>query len=245
LTSTAEFQDKKNTQMRRIFMALAVGVIAVPAGVVACSSVGVATAGASVYGMKGGAFCGADDTIDRDTANVDSAAGFVKALKAHKHQIDVMKANLPSGAVGKDAKKLVTIAESVIAGGNPSKFFDAAGNSSGAIDTYCGVQGNGQPLPAYYKQGAKTSFCKTFLPVFEAVSNASSDAATLSAITSHQTQINQLASELSTLPNSIKTQATGLITTAQSAIAANSATPIDNDTSDNPANVALYCGQNQ
>jgi len=226
-------------------MALTAGVIAVPAGIVACNSVEVATAGASVYGTKGGAFCGANDTIDRDTANVESESGFVKALKAHKHQIDVMKANLPSGSVGKDAKKLLTIAVSVIAGGNPNQFFAADGNSSGAIDTYCGVQETGKPLPAYFKQGAQTSFCKTFLPVYEAVSNASSDAATLSAVTSHQTQINQLASELSTLPKSIKTQATGLITTAQAAIAANSATPIMNDTSDNPADVALYCGQNQ
>ena len=73
-------------------MALAIAVIAIPsAGIVACSSVEVATAGASVYGTKGGAFCGANDTIDRDTASVDSAAGFVTALKAHKHQIDVMK----------------------------------------------------------------------------------------------------------------------------------------------------------
>ena len=139
--------------MRKIFMALTAGVIAVPAGVVACSGVGVATASASVYAMKGGAFCGADDTIDRDTANVELAAGFVKALKAHKHQIDVMKANLPSGSVGQDAKKLLTIAESVIAGGNPNKFFAAAGNSSGAIDTYCGVQGNGQASACLFQAG--------------------------------------------------------------------------------------------
>ncbi len=231
--------------MRGVLMALTAGVIAVPAVVVACSGVGVATAGATVYATKGGPFCGADDTIDRDTANVESESGFVKALKAHEHQIDVMKANLPSGSVGQEAKKLLNVAESAIAGGNPNQFFAAAGNSSGAIDTYCGVQENGQPLPAYFKQGAKTSFCKTFLPVYEAVSNASSDAATLSAVTSHQTQLNQLASELSTLPKSIKTQATGLIQTAQSAIAANSDAPIANDTSDNPTDVALYCGQNQ
>ena len=158
--------------MRRILVALTAGVIAVPVpvAVVACSSVEVATAGATVYATKG-AFCGANDRIDRDTANVVSATGFVKALKVHKHQIDVMKANLPSGSVGQDAKKLLNIAESVIAGGNPNQFFAAAGNSSGAIDTYCGVQENGQPLPAYFKQGTKTSFCKTFLPVYEAVSN--------------------------------------------------------------------------
>ena len=230
--------------MRRILMALAAGVVAVPAAVVACSTIEVATAGATVYATKG-AFCGANNTIDRDTANVESAAGFVKALKAHTHQIDVMKSNLPPGSVGQEAKKLLNIAQSVIAGGNPNQFFSAAGNSSGDIDTYCGVQENGKPLPAYFKQGTNTSFCKTFLPVYEAVSNASSDAATLSAVTSHQAQINQLASELSTLPKSIKTQATGLIQTAQAAIAASSATPITNDTSDNPADVALYCGQNE
>ena len=140
--------------MRKMLMALTIGVIAIPsAGIVACSSVEVATAGASVYGTKGGAFCGANDTIDRDTANVDSATGFVTALKAHKHQIDVMKANLPSGSVGKDAKKLLTIAESVIAGGNPNQFFAAAGNSSGAIDTYCGVQENGQASAGLLQAG--------------------------------------------------------------------------------------------
>ena len=61
LTSTAEFQEKKDTQMRRILVALTAGVIAVPVAVVACSSVGVATAGATVYATKG-AFCGANDT---------------------------------------------------------------------------------------------------------------------------------------------------------------------------------------
>jgi hypothetical protein len=231
--------------MRKILMALTAGVIAVPATVVACSSVQVAMAGASVYGAKGGAFCGADDTIDRDTANVESASGFVKALKAHKHQIDVMKANLPSGSVGKDAKKLLNIAESVIAGGNPNQFFAAAGNSSGAIDTYCGVQGNGQPLPGYYNKGTKSVFCKTFLPVYEAASNATSDAATLSAVTAHQTQLNELTPELSTLPKSIKVQATEAVETAQAAIASKSAAPLTSEANNSAADVALYCGQNE
>ena len=69
--------------MRRMLMALTAGVIAVPAaGIVACKRrrsrrrpVPLSTA------AKGGAFCGADDTIDRDTANVDSAARLLKALQ--------------------------------------------------------------------------------------------------------------------------------------------------------------------
>jgi hypothetical protein len=232
--------------MRKMLIALTIGVIAIPsAGIVACSSVEVEMAGASVYGTKGGPFCAADDSIDRDTVNVDSEAGFVKALKAHKHQIDTMKANLPSGSVGKDAKKLVNIAESVIAGGNPNQFFAAAGESSGAIDTYCGVQGNGQPLPGYYNKGAKTAFCKTFLPVFEAASNAPSDAATLAAVTAHQTDLNELASELSTLPKSIKAQASEAVDTAQSAIASKSAAPLTSESNKSAADVALYCGQNE
>ena len=80
--------------MRKMLIALTIGVIAIPsAGIVACSSVEVEMAGASVHGTKDGPFCAADDSIDRDTVNVDSEAGFVKALKAHKHQIDTMKAN--------------------------------------------------------------------------------------------------------------------------------------------------------
>lgn len=232
--------------MQRMLMALTIGAIAIPSvGIVAWSNVDVTTAGASVYGTKGGSFCAADETIDRDTVNVDSEAGFVKALKAHKHQIDTMKANLPSGSVGKDAKKLVNIAESVIAGGNPNQFFAAAGNSSGAIDTYCGVQGNGQSLPGYYNKGTKTVFCKTFVPIFEAASNATSDAATLSAVTAYQTQLNQLASELSTLPKSIKAQATDAVQAAQSAIASKSAAPLTSEPHNSAANVALYCGQNE
>jgi hypothetical protein len=196
-----------------------------------------ATVGASVYGTKGGSFCAADDTIDRDTVNADSEAGFVKALKAHRHQIDTMKANLPSGSVGQDAKKLVNIAESVIVGGKPNQFFAAAGNSSVAI-TYCGVQGNGRPRP-------ETVFSKTFVPIFEAASNATSDAATLSAATAYQTQLNQLASELSTLPKAIKAQATDAVQTAQSAISSKSAAPLTSEANNSAADVALYCGQNE
>jgi hypothetical protein len=214
--------------MRRIFMALTAGVIAVPVAVVACSSVGVVTAGASLYASKG-AFCGANDAIDRETANVESGTGFLKVMKSHTHQLDVMEKNL----------------RSAIKTGNANTFFALAGSSAGASDTYCGVQGNGQPLPAYFKQGAKSSFCKTFLPVYGAVSDAQSDADTLAAVTAHQTQINQLGSEVSTLPKSIKAQATKAMQTAQAAIASESATPITSDNSNSAPDVALYCGVNE
>lgn len=230
--------------MRRILIALTAGVIAVPAaGIVACDGVGVVTAGASVYASKG-AFCGANDAIDRETANVESGTGFLKVMKSHTHQLDVMEENLPSGALGGQMKKLLSAARSAIKTGNPNTFFALAGSGSGASDTYCGVQGNGQPLPTYFKKGANSSFCKTFLPVYGAVSDAKSDADALAAVTAHQTQINQLASQVSTLPKSIKAQATKAMQTAQAAVASKSATPITSDDSNSASDVALYCGVN-
>ena len=161
--------------MRRILIALMAGVIAVPAaGIVACDSVEVVTAGASVYASKG-AFCGANDAIDRETANVESGTGFLKVMKSHTHQLDVMEREPPLGCsrwTNEEAAQCRPVGDKT---GNPNTFFALAGSGSGASDTYCGVQGNGQPLPAYFKK-ARSSFCKTFLPVYGAVSDAQSDA---------------------------------------------------------------------
>ena len=132
--------------MRRILMALTAGVIAVPVAVVACSSVGVVTAGASVYASKG-AFCGANDAIDRETANVESGTGFLKVMKSHTHQLDVMGENLPSGALGGQMKKLLSAARSAIKTGNPNTFFALAGSGSGASDTYCSSRATASPCP--------------------------------------------------------------------------------------------------
>lgn len=211
-------------------------------GVVASANVGVSTAGASQHASKA-AFCGANDSIDRASANVDSNAGFLAVLKKHTHDLTVLKQNAPPGAMGQTVKEVVTEAEAAIFSNDANDLNKIP--SGGNIDTYCGVNGNGAPLPSYFGAGKTTTFCSTFLPVFQSVSNAQGAAAVLSTLTADKTQISQLASELSKLPKSIKAQATITVDKAQAAIESNNAAAIKGNGSGSASYVALYCGQNQ
>ena len=68
---------------------------------------------------------------------------------------------------------------------------------SGAdIDTYCGVDGSGNPLPKYFATGKGSSFCTTFLPIFQAVGSAGTPAAVLAALDANKTQIALLATSI-------------------------------------------------
>ena len=205
--------------MRNILIVLASGTLASFAfGVVVSSNAGVGAAGASEHASKS-AFCGANDAIDRESANVYSVTGFLKVLKAHPNQWTTMKENVPSGPLGTQVKKVISAVETAQSTGNTGAFINAvSGSGGGDVDTYCGVDEDGKPLPAYFDKGTKTPFCQAFLPVYEAVSYESSNQAALAALTAHQTQISQLASELSTLPKPVKAKATALVNTAQAAI---------------------------
>jgi hypothetical protein len=211
-------------------------------GIVASTSVGVSAAGAAEHASKT-AFCGANDSIDRAAAKVNSNAGFLAVLKKHTHDLAVLKENAPPGAIGQTVKGTVTEAEAAISSNNANELNNIPDGAN--IDTYCGVKGNGQPLPSYFGTGKTTSFCSTFLPLFEAVSNAPNTAGVLAAITAHQSQVSQLASELSTLPKSIRATATATVDKAQAAIKANNAAAIKGNGGGEAMDVALYCGQNQ
>jgi hypothetical protein len=214
-------------------------------GIVASTSIGVSTASAAELASKT-AFCGGNITIDKASANVDSNAGFLTVLKQHKSALSAMDKNLPSGAVGTEARDEVAAAQAAIASGNVSDLNTVPASAGGDIDTYCGVDPNGQALPSYFGKGKATAFCSTFLPIYEAVSNAPSAAARTAAFTGHEAQINQLASELSTLPKSIKAKATTTVTKAQAAIKSNNSASATTGSGSGAATyVALYCGQNQ
>jgi hypothetical protein len=214
-------------------------------GIVASTSIGASTASAAEHASKT-AFCGGNITIDKASANVDSNAGFLTVLKQHKSALSAMDKNLPSGAVGTEARDEVAAAQAAIASGNVSDLNTVPASAGGDIDTYCGVDPNGQALPSYFGKGKATAFCSTFLPIYEAVSNAPSAAARTAAFTGHEAQINQLASELSTLPKSIKAKATTTVTKAQAAIKSNNSASATTGSGSGAATyVALYCGQNE
>ena len=243
--ATSSWQ-RKDLAMRKLLMVLASGTLAsIATGVVVSSNAGVGAAGASEYASKS-AFCGANDAIDRESANVYSVTGFLKVLKDHPNQWTTMKKNVPSGALGTQVKKLINAVQTAQSTGNTGDFISAvSGSGGGDADTFCGVDEDGKSLPAYFNKGTKTPFCQAFLAVYEAVSYESSNQATLAALTAHQTQISQLASELSTLPKPVKAKATALVNAAQSAITKKNAAPVTEDHSSNAPDVALYCGQNQ
>lgn len=190
------------------------------------------------------AFCGANIALDKASANVTTDSAFLAVLKAHQSDLTTMKNNLPSGSVGSEARDLVNAAQQAISQNSTNPLNNAPSAAGGDIDTYCGVDGNGDPLPSYFASGKGTSFCTTFLPIYEAVGNASSSNDVLSVLEAHKSDIDQLASEVSGLPSSVEAAASSTIQTAQTAIAQNSAAGLQQN-STNPTLVALYCGQNQ
>ena len=219
--------------------ALAIGL---GAGSSAASGSSSATA-ATTAGAHKTAFCAGNLKIDKASANVNSNAGFLTVLKHNKSALSAMEKNLPSGTLGTEARQLIATARAAIASGNGNDLNNIT--SGGDIDTYCGVDGNGDPLPAYFASGKGSSFCSTFIPIYEAVGNANSSAAALAALVADKTQIAQLATEVSGLPASIKAKASATVSKAQTAITDNSAAALNGNGNGPAGAVALYCGQNQ
>ena len=211
-------------------------------GIVAGPTVGVSAAGAEEHASKA-AFCSANDSIDRASANVNSNAGFLAVLKKHSHDLTDPEGERPGGSDGSDRQRGGRRG----GGGNLFQQRQRSHNipDGGSIDTYCGVNGNGAPLPSYFGTGKATAFCSTFLPIFEAVGNAPNAAGVLRALTADKSQISQLASELTTLPKSIKAKATTTVDKAQAAITSDNAAAIRGNGSGSAQDVALYCGQNE
>ena len=214
------------------------------AGTTAASGSSSATA-ATTAAAHQTAFCAGNIKIDKAAANVNSNAGFLTVLKHNKSALSVMEKNLPSGTLGTEARQLITAAQAAIASGNANALNNAPSSAGGDIDTYCGVDGNGDPLPAYFATGKGSSFCSTFIPLFEAVGNADSPAAVLAVLDANKTQIAQLATEVSGLPASIKAKASATVSKAQTAITKNSAASLKQNGNGPAGAVALYCGQNQ
>jgi hypothetical protein len=231
--------------MRKLVATLC-GAVALMTGLAAGSTAASGSswaAAATTAGAHKAAFCAGNLKIDKAAANVNSAAGFLAVLKHNRAALSTMLKNLPPGTVGTDARQILTAAQAAITSGNVNALNNTP--SGGDIDTYCGVDGNGNPLPAYFGKGKGSSFCTTFLPIFQAVGNADSPAAVLAALDANKTQIAQLATEVSGLPASIKAKANATVSKAQTAIAQNSAAALNKNGNGPAPQVALYCGQNQ
>jgi hypothetical protein len=221
-------------------------VLALGMGFASCSSNSSSsstTSASTTAAIRKTAFCGGNIKIDKAGASVTSNAGFLTVLKDNKSAISAMADNLPPGTVGTEARQEVTVAREAVATGNVNVLNTET--PSGDIDTYCGVDGNGDPLPAYFSTGKGTSFCSTFLPIFVGVGNANGPAAVLAVFNADKAQVAQLATEVSGLPASIKAKASTTVSKAQAAITKQNAAAIQGNGSGAATEVALYCGQNE
>jgi hypothetical protein len=230
--------------MRRMRLLVTVVTLSVLSSAVLDSTavgLGVIPAGAAVQASKA-VFCGANDSIDRGSANITSNAGFLAFLKTHTHDLAILRKNAPPGALGQTVQQTVKDAEAAISSNSPNALNNLP--SGGAVDTYCGVDGEGNALPGYFNKGTRTQFCSTFLPIFAAVGNAPDATGRLAVLTVHKSQVSQLASELSTLPKSVKAKATSVVDKAETAITTNNPGVLESHNG-SAADVALYCGQNQ
>lgn len=235
--------------MRKAIARSVAGAVAVGAlgtfGMGAGAGGGISEAGAAqhaIYASKA-AFCRADVAVDRASSNATSAAAFITVLKAHKQDLTTMAKNAPSGTLGRLAKKLVATAETAAATGNPSPLANVQG---GPIDTYCGVDGRGRPLPSFFNRGKGTAYCTNFLPIYRGVAAASSNAAVLSAFTTHKAQVEQLAADAPKVPASVRSAATTMAQKSKSIV--DSPTPSISAVqalASAAGTLALYCGQNQ
>ncbi len=228
--------------MRRILLASAALVVSVAtSGIAAYATIGTTTAGAANYASKT-AFCSANDAIDRASVPAMTNDQYLAVLKANSRELAVMKQNLPPGKLGRVALQLINQANAAISSNNANNAHDLG--ASGQLDTYCRVNGDGQPLPPYFDRGNGTAFCKGFLPIFDGVTKAPNAAGILAVFNSHKAVVSQLASEVSRLPKSIRAKATATTNEAKAIIAANNPETVSLEALTPALPVAVYCGRN-
>lgn len=237
--------------MNRLGTARAVSVLALVAlGASACGggSTGTQASSASTSAASGtkAAFCAADVTIDKAGAQAQSGSDFLSVLKNNAAALSDLQKNAPAGKVGTEAKALVQGADAAVAANDPSKLAQVPGSYGADVDTYCGVDGNGNILPSYFGAGKGTPICSVNSQINAGTNAAQSPADVLAFLKAHPNLVSQFAADVADLPGSIKSTAQSLVSTAQQAIATNNADLLStNAVTTESMDVSLYCGQNQ
>ncbi len=205
------------------------------------------TAPAPIAQARKTAFCAADKRLDKADATVTSEKGFLRVLKANPSALRTIGNDAPAGKVGRQARALAKAAEAAVASNSPSRLSDPSLDSAGAdVDTYCRVDGTGNPLPHDFGKGRQTAFCAISNSINEGTQAATNEAGILAFLAANQTLINQYAFYIPHLPSPVRTDAQTLVTTTRAAIAANSPASLETRAVSRASTaVQLFCGQNQ
>ena len=219
--------------------------VLVAAGAAACGSSGPSASATAAAHKR--LFCAANETLDKASTSVTSEAGFLAVLKAHPSQLATIKVDAPAGKAGSEARALASAAQKAVADNDINALNSPSlNNAGGDVDTYCGVDGNGDPLPSYFAAGKGSAFCATSNSINNGTSDAASAADVLTFLKAHQDLVTQFASQLSALPSAVKADAQDLVSTAQSAISSDNANLLGTQTVQTDSmTVNLYCGVNE
>lgn len=214
--------------------------------VAACGSSAKTASNASTSQNAGSAFCMDNVKLDKAFASIQSPADALSAMKANQSVIADMAAHLPPGNVGNEAKQVLTAVQQAIAADDIKVLSKVNNSYGGDIDTYCGVDTNGDPLPADFAKGKGTPVCNADATLSDGVGNASDSTAGLAFLKAHQSDINTFASGVSTLPSNVQQAGQTLVATARNAISSNDPGGLDAQPfQDAASTVDLYCGINQ
>ncbi|HET6966159.1 MAG TPA: hypothetical protein VFH58_15390 [Acidimicrobiales bacterium] len=224
-------------------LAAACGSSATPA---ASSSGGNGSARNSAASASKGAFCADDVKLDKAGSAVMSMAGYVQVLKTNQSLLTDMAKHLPSGSLGTEAQQLLGAANTAVSTDSGAGLSSPALMKAGAdVDTYCGVDGSGDPVPSNFGQGKRTAFCSVDSQISAGTASATDAASVLAFLSSHRSLVDTFGADLSSLPSSIKSTAQTLYSTTQSAISTGNAGAFGSRAIHDATDVDLYCGINR
>jgi hypothetical protein len=212
-------------------------------GVTACSSNSSSTTTTAAATNTKAVFCGYQTTLDKGSANVNSDAAFLAYLKANQTLIDNLAKSIPNDSIKDQATTLYNAAKAAIAANSTNALNDPSINvDGGAVDTYCGVQGDGTPLPANFAAGKGSTFCADEAFISSGLGNAAAPADAITFLKANQAKIADFAANI---PSAVQSDAQSLVAAANAALAANDGTLIQTQAVQTAGNnVDLYCGVN-
>ncbi len=209
------------------------------------TTLGTTPSGIAIGGGAGSQFCTDVTNLDKALSSAQTPDAVATALKGQTSTISDMESNLPSGTAGQEGKVVADAMTAAATSGDGNKLIgDTTVAADGAdMDTYCGQDGDGKPLPADFGQGTSTDACTHFDKINAAVSKATTADQVNAAIQASADDITAFSNDVSTLPSNLASEGQLLVTTAKAG---------DGNAFLNPSqqvgaavqDISLYCGHN-
>jgi hypothetical protein len=188
-------------------------------------------------------FCQDNAMLSKESASATSSADFVSILRTDTAAVNGFAHNIPSAGIRSDAEKLVAATRSSLASNNASAFNAPDVVAAGAhVDTYCGQQSDGSPLPKNFAAGRGTAFCTVEATITTGLEGSATPAAAVTFLKNNTTALDTFVAKT---PVAEQSDAQSLLSAARSAVTQNDGTKILTQATASVLNsLDLYCGVN-